>query len=219
MEKQIHPLLTASLLLFIVLCPFSSEWLHRDSKTILRPLPQPPGQSVVKDKSVFESPAYWNALRFLREHRFAFKNKRYITIIDYTKPSTTKRFYLIDMESGAVRKYLVAHGKNSGWVYATHFSNLPESFQSSKGFFKTGNGYSGKLGICLELHGLEKGVNDNALSRGIIIHGAHYASGNTIAVNHGRLGRSLGCPAIPKECVREVIDKIKGGSLLYIYGK
>lgn len=214
-----HPYLISCILAIIVLCPFRPGWLHRDSGNYLRPIPQPAGHTALKDRSIFESPAYWEALRFMREHRFTFKNKKYITIIDYTKPSTAKRLFLIDMESGAVSKYLVAHGKNSGWIYATHFSNLPESFKSSKGFFKTGNGYNGKLGICLELHGLEKGVNDNAYSRGIVIHGAHYAGTAAIALNRGRLGRSLGCPAIPKENAREVIDRIKGGSLLYIYGK
>lgn len=201
----------------VVLLPQPNEWLHRSSRTILRPLG--PIAPTVKDKAILENDAYWIALQFYRAHRFEFKNKRYITIIDYSKPSTAKRLFLINMESGGVEKMMVSHGRNSGWLYATKFSNEPDSFASSKGFFRTGGKYYGKLGACLQLHGLEKGVNNNALSRGIIMHGAHYANPKCIGPNRGRLGRSLGCPAIPKEAAEKVIDRIKNGSLLYVHGK
>lgn len=210
-------LITIFVILAVVLLPQPNEWLHRSSRSILRPLmPVGPG---VRDKAVLQNEAFWIALQFFRSHRLEFKNRRYITIIDYTKPSTAERLFLIDMESGEVQKTTVSHGRNSGWLYATRFSNDPESFLSSRGFFRTGGKYYGKLGACLQLHGLEKGVNDNALSRGIIMHGAHYAGPESIRPNRGRLGRSLGCPAIPMEAVENVIDRIKDGSLLYIHGK
>jgi hypothetical protein len=165
------------------------------------------------------SEAYRSALRYLDLHGAEFSNRRYITIIDYTKPSFKKRLFLIDSESGSVRKYFVSHGKNSGWAYATRFSNSPGSLQSSKGFFKTGDVYFGRLGLTLELHGLEKGVNDNALIRKIVMHGAWYSNPESIVVNHWRLGRSQGCPTLPEEAAPEVIYKIKDGSLLYIHAR
>jgi hypothetical protein len=124
---------------------------------------------------------------------------------------------LIDMETGRIEKFLVSHGRNSGWAYATSFSNRPESFESCRGFFVTGRRYSGKHGIALQLYGLEKGLNDNALKRGIVIHGSNYVSMRSVMLNRGRLGRSLGCPAIPTEAAESVINRIKGGSLVYIY--
>lgn len=200
--------------MFLVLSPWPAEWLHWGSHSILRPLPPAPN---IREKAVLDNQAYWIAMKYLNTHRGEFRNRKYLTIIDYTKPSSSKRLYLINLQSGDVKRFLVSHGKNSGWVYATRFSNAPGSFQSSRGFFKTGCVYNGKLGTCLELYGLQKGINDNALSRGIVMHGAHYAGGKSIVLNRGRLGRSLGCPAVPMEEVHEVIDKIKNGSLLYVH--
>jgi hypothetical protein len=217
MSRLKYWLITTAVIFVVILLPQPNEWLHRSSRTILRPL-VPIGPDV-KDKAVLENEAFWIAVQYYRSHRFEFKNRRYITIIDYSKPSTAKRLFLVNMESGGVEKLMVSHGRNSGWLYATRFSNQPDSFRSSKGFFRTGGKYYGKLGACLQLHGLEKGVNDNAFNRGIIMHGAHYANPNSIGMNRGRLGRSLGCPAIPKEAAENVIDKIKNGSLLYIHGK
>jgi hypothetical protein len=127
------------------------------------------------------------------------------------------------MESGEVQRFPVSHGKNSGWLYATRFSNRPESYESPIGFFRTGRKYYGGHGPSLELNGLQKGINDNTVCRGIVMHGAHYAGLGAVAANRpygpGRLGRSLGCPAIPMEVAENVIDRIKGGSLLYVYAK
>lgn len=176
----------------------------------------PPSSQPAADK-ILAGEAYRIALRYLDLHSAEFSNRRYITIIDYSKPSFKKRLFLIDRESGSVQKYFVSHGKNSGWAYATRFSNSPGSLQSSKGFFKTGSVYYGRLGPTLELHGLEKGVNDNALIRKIVMHGAWYSNPESIVINHWRLGRSQGCPALPKEAAPEVIYKIRDGSLLYIH--
>lgn len=177
------------------------------------PAPQPAAGRILAGE------AYRIALRYLDLHSTEFSNRRYITIIDYTKPSFKKRLFLIDRETGAVQQYFVSHAKNSGWAYATRFSNSPGSLQSSKGFFKTGNVYYGRLGPTLELHGLEKGVNDNALIRKIVMHGAWYSNPESIVINHWRLGWSQGCPALPREAAQEVIYKIKDGSLLYIHAR
>jgi len=161
--------------------------------------------------------AFSNVLRHLQTYWPAIRNTRYLTIIDYSKPSDVKRMYLIDMKTGRVEKFLVSHGRNSGWAYATTFSNRPESLKSCRGFFVTGREYCGKHGTSLELYGLEKGVNDNAFKRGIVIHGANYVNIRSVMLNRGRLGRSLGCPAIPAKAAESVISRIKGGSLIYIH--
>ncbi|MEN6440032.1 MAG: murein L,D-transpeptidase catalytic domain family protein [Syntrophobacter sp.] len=177
----------------------------------------PPVPSQPAADRILASEAYRIALRYLDLHGAEFSNRKYICIIDYTKPSFKRRLFLIDSESGSVEKYFVSHARKSGWAYATRFSNSPGSLQSSKGFFKTGNVYCGKLGPTLELHGLEKGVNDNALVRKIVMHGAWYSNPKSIVINHWRLGWSQGCPALPEEAAQEVIYKIKEGGLLYIH--
>jgi hypothetical protein len=142
-----------------------------------------------------------------------------LTIIDFNLPSTQKRMWVIDTETGDVLFHnLVAHGQNSGSLFAEHFSNIPGSYTSSKGFYKTGGTYHGKHGLSLLLDGLEEGINDRARERAIVIHSANYVSESFIK-QHGRLGRSHGCPALPNELNAEIINAIKGGSCLYIHAK
>ena len=145
-------------------------------------------------------------------------DKDILTVIDFTKPSTEKRLFVIDLK---LKKILfisyVAHGRNSGEKYATSFSNREGSFKSSLGFYKTENTYYGKTGYSLVLDGLERGINDKAKERAIVMHGATYADPSTIR-SCGRLGRSLGCPALPLAVSKKIIDTIKGGTLLYIHG-
>lgn len=144
--------------------------------------------------------------------------KPLLTVIDFTLPSTEKRLWVIDVEKREILLHsVVAHGRNTGELMATNFSNTPESFQSSLGFYKTAETYQGKHGYSLRLDGLEKGFNDQARARAIVIHGADYAR-EEFAKTTGRLGRSLGCPALPPELSAKVIDLIKDGSLLFIYG-
>ncbi len=144
-------------------------------------------------------------------------NKNLLSIIDYSKPSSEKRLFIIDVENRKLLyNTLVAHGKRSGYVNATKFSNRTGSHKSSLGFFKTGNSYYGKRGYSLQLEGLEKGINDNARRRGIVIHGANYVS-ERIANGNGVIGRSWGCPSVSKKISKEIINLLKGGSLLYIY--
>lgn len=139
-----------------------------------------------------------------------------ITIIDFSKPSTEKRFFVIDLKKKELLyKCYVAHGKNSGENYAKYFSNQPRSLQSCLGFFLTAETYFGRNGYSLRLDGLEKGINDNARDREIVIHGAAYVSQEFIN-RYGRLGRSWGCPALPLENLKELLDTISNGSCLFI---
>ena len=140
-----------------------------------------------------------------------------LTIIDYSKPSTKKRLYVLDMNTGNILfNILVAHGRNSGYKYATDFSNDPESYKSSLGFYITQNTYIGANGYSLRLTGCEKGINDNAANRAIVIHGASYVSESFIR-NSGCLGRSYGCPAVPIEVHKKLIDTIKDGTCIFLY--
>lgn len=140
-----------------------------------------------------------------------------VTLIDFSKPSTEERLYVLDMQQKKLlMKSHVAHGRNSGENFATSFSNQSGSHKSSLGFYLTGNTYQGGNGYSLVLDGLEKGINDKAKERTIVIHGADYANPASIAPG-GRLGRSLGCPALPRAVNQKIINAIKDGSLLYIY--
>lgn len=140
-----------------------------------------------------------------------------LTLVDFSLSSNTKRLWVIDMNTNTVLYHsLVAHGRNSGDEFATKFSNKAESFQSSLGFYITGEVYQGKHGKSLRLDGLEKGINDKARARAVVMHGADYVSEHFIKQNK-RLGRSLGCPALPEELTAEIIELIKNQSCLFIY--
>ena len=145
-------------------------------------------------------------------------NSNIISIIDFSKPSSLKRLFVIDIKNYKLLfNTYVAHGMNSGKEFANQFSNMPESNKSSLGFYTTAGTYLGKHGYSLHLLGMEKGINDNAYSRDIVMHGARYVSENTIN-EQGYLGRSLGCPAIPERLHKPIIDKIKDGTCLFIFG-
>jgi len=140
-----------------------------------------------------------------------------LTLIDFSKSANVKRLWVIGLKDKKVLYHsLVAHGRNSGDVYASRFSNLPNSNKSSLGFYATGVMYTGKHGLSLILHGLEKGINDQAEARAIVMHGADYVSDSYIR-RIGRLGRSLGCPALPLDVYQEIIKKLAGGTCLFIY--
>jgi len=145
------------------------------------------------------------------------ERSEYLTICDFSKASTEKRLYIIDIDKQQlVRHTYVAHGKNSGALYATNFSNKPESLQSSLGFYVTASTYIGKHGTSLRLIGVDPGYNDKALARTIVLHGAAYVNEDR-AKQGVFMGRSFGCPAVPEEESAAIIATIKNGTCLFIY--
>lgn len=142
---------------------------------------------------------------------------RILGVIDFSLPSTTRRFWVLDLEHRQVLFHeFVAHGKGSGEKWAKSFSNKPKSLQSSLGLYVTLYTYTGENGYSLKLRGLEDGVNDRAESRAIVIHGAPYVSQAKID-QLGYLGRSWGCPAVSKSVSERLIDTLKDGNLLFAY--
>lgn len=143
--------------------------------------------------------------------------KEILTLIDFSLPSTEKRLWVLDMKNNQVLFHThVSHGRNTGGNMATKFSNQEGSFQSSLGFYVTAETYYGKNGLSLFLDGKEEGFNSNARSRYVVMHGADYANPDFISVA-GRLGRSLGCPAVPSAFAKDIIGTIKGQSVLFVY--
>lgn len=175
------------------------------------------------DENNFEKPnikafkaAYKGYYKLLSEEKI---NKEVLTIIDFTQHSTERRMWVINMKTKEILFHnVVSHGRNSGKEYATNFSNTHESFKSSLGFYKTAETYYGEHGLSLRLDGLESGINDNARSRAIVIHGADYCN-EKVAKQQGYLGRSLGCPALPLELSSKIINTIKEESCLFIYNE
>ncbi len=140
-----------------------------------------------------------------------------LTIADFSKSSSQRRLYVIDMaEQKILFHTLVAHGRKSGLNYATQFSNKPESNKSSLGFYLTMGTYFGGNGYSLKLLGLEKDINDKALQRAIVLHGSDYVN-NSFGASNGFMGRSFGCPAVPRKQAAPIINTIKNGSVLFIY--
>ena len=144
-------------------------------------------------------------------------NSAVLSIVDFSLPSSQKRLFVINMITQELIFYdYVAHGKNSGAAIAKNFSNKINSLKSSLGFFVTKNTYTGKNGLSLTIDGKEKGINDHALSRAIVIHGAPYVNENFAAQKNG-IGRSWGCPAVPENISKSLIETIKDGSCFFIY--
>lgn len=143
--------------------------------------------------------------------------KEILSIVDFEQSSNNKRLWVIDLKNKKVLfNTLVAHGRNSGDEFATSFSNVNSSYKSSLGFYVTGGTYIGKHGNSLKLYGVEKNINDAAYERAIVIHGADYVS-SKFAQTYGRIGRSLGCPAVPIEQADNIIANIANGSCLFLY--
>jgi hypothetical protein len=140
-----------------------------------------------------------------------------LTIVDYTLPSSDKRLWVVDLNQEEILSHTyVTHGRGTGALFAKHFSNENNSHESSVGLFLTGDAYHGHVGYALRLHGLEHGYNDNAESRAIVVHGAVYANPSFIR-KYGRLGRSLGCFALPEANYKRIISLIKNGTLIFSY--
>ena len=152
------------------------------------------------------------------ENNGKLQNPNIITIVDYSQSSKNKRLYVIDLKNKSLLfNTYVAHGRNTGDEFAKDFSNEFGSYKSSLGFYITQNPIIGShTGFSLMINGVEKGINDNAEKRAIIIHSADYATESFIK-KYGRLGRSFGCPVLPPDLNKPIIETIKGGTCLFIY--
>lgn len=155
---------------------------------------------------------------YLNARKRGLDNKELLTIIDYSQPSTEKHLWVIDLRNNRLLfNTWVSHGKNSGNLNATSFSNANGSLKSSVGVFTTDTRpYVGGRGLALRLRGLERGINDNAYSRNIVIHGAPYVNADIIK-SYGQVGRSWGCPAVSLDLIKPIIEKIKENTLVVAY--
>ncbi|GAA0529786.1 murein L,D-transpeptidase catalytic domain family protein [Chitinophaga japonensis] len=227
--KQNRKLLIVSLTLFTLLLAINvSTTGHKAAKVKTV-------KTVTRNNNTHTAAALYDSLQLgslgLSQEAFAYgmqgfqrllakgrlQNDSVIAIVDYSLPSTRKRLFVIDIRNGRVLfNTLVSHGRNSGKVKATSFSNKPNSYKSSLGFYVTDRTYIGGHGLSLRLRGTEKGINDNAMQRAIVIHGADYVDEDLIS-SQGYIGRSLGCPALPVDVHRKVIEAIKNGTCLFLY--
>ncbi len=153
----------------------------------------------------------------LKKSRKLVSSAKLLSICDFSLSSNRKRLWVIDLDEKKVLfNTLVAHGKGTGEEFATNFSNTEDSHQSSLGFYVTEQTYNGDNGYSMRLFGMDRGYNDAALERCIVMHGANYVSENFIK-SEKRLGRSWGCPAVSREMAQPIINKIKNGTCLFIY--
>lgn len=158
----------------------------------------------------------WKGYNHLLENG-TIEKQDILSICDFSQSSKNKRLYILDVENRRVLiNTYVAHGKKSGSEFARYFSNTPRSNKSSLGFYITKNTYYGSYGLSLKIAGVEKGINDKAYYRNIVIHGSDYVGGKFLERNNIN-GRSFGCPAIPRKLSGEVINTIKEGTCLFIY--
>jgi hypothetical protein len=185
----------------------SEEWLAEEMRAINK-------QASNIDQNVLKL----SLIAYIRAHQRGMDSKQLLTIVDYSKPSAERRLWVIDLRHEKVLfNTWVTHGKNSGSVTATSFSNQPGSLKSSIGVFMTIDApYVGSNGYSLRLIGLEHGINDNAYQRDIVVHGAWYAD-PTIAKKYGGLGRSWGCLAVSDKLARPLINTIKDKTLVFVY--
>ncbi|MBL8616226.1 MAG: murein L,D-transpeptidase catalytic domain family protein [Deltaproteobacteria bacterium] len=176
--------------------------------------------SVVAWRAVYGLPDAASAelWAWLDAHPSAVAPGRAVFLIDLSRPSPLPRGWLLDPTTREVLAVMhVAHGKESGWARVEKVSNVEGSHQSSIGAMRGAALYVGKHGRSLRLEGLDPGVNDDALARAIVLHGADYVSWQSVWDNQGRLGRSLGCPAVPLDQVERVITALEEGGVVYTY--
>jgi hypothetical protein len=171
-------------------------------------------QEIGLTKKAFE--AALKGYYYLLDHHWLNKTN-ILSICDMSQSSKNKRLYILDMDQRTVlMNTYVAHGRNSGAEFARSFSNNPSSHKSSLGFYITQGTYVGNNGLSLKIRGMEKGFNDRALGRNIVVHGSQYVGPDFLEMNQF-CGRSYGCPAVPADESEEIIDLIKEGSCLFIY--
>jgi len=206
---------------------FAEEKLVTENtvENIQQPVGQKPQKIIIDVKSVYDSLSIKDKIdysifqkAYLGYVQISNKNPGVLIIIDYSKPSNEERFYVLDLnKKKLVYSTRVAHSKNSGLEIPLQFSDDPNSYQSSLGFFVTLGEYNGAYGYSLRLKGLEENINANAEDRAIVIHGGDIVEDEYIK-KFGFAGRSLGCPVLPHSLTKEIIDFIKHGRVLFIYG-
>jgi hypothetical protein len=165
-----------------------------------------------------EKRVFYAALKgyYILDTKGLLRKKNVLTICDYSQSSSNKRLYVIDVVAGRLLfNTYVSHGKNSGGAYATSFSNMVQSNKSSLGFMLTAETYSGKAGYSMRFDGMEVGVNDKVRARDIVLHGSNFVNARMVS-ERGAVGNSLGCPAVPNEKRKQIIDAIKGGTCFYV---
>lgn len=234
MKRLLLPATATGLLLaLVVFSAFRAEsakaLVKSETVTTTMVAPAPVATTVESASNLLYDSLQLGSLGLSREvMNFAYKGQQLLTeegklsnpdllaICDFSQPSSKKRLYIIDTRNYRVLfNTYVAHGKNSGLQRAERFSNVPESLQSSLGFYVTKGTYFGKHGLSLRLSGLERGFNDNAEARAIVIHGANYIGADRLSAAY--MGRSFGCPAVPQAQSEEVINLLKNGTCLFIY--
>lgn len=243
MYRPLQSLAAVILVLILAICPVFMSGSNNDRK-IATAVPIPfvlydsPANSVVKsaEEKLCDDVTYlFDSLKLgklgLRREALEYglkgfrklmaeeelANDSVISIVDFSQSSRKKRLYVIDLaRTKLLINTYVAHGKRSGKEYARSFSNVPESFKSSLGFYITRNTYQGANGLSLNIDGLEKGINDKAFERRIVVHSSRYVGGGWLKENKVS-GTSLGCPAVPVKVLNKIIETIKGGSCLFIY--
>lgn len=211
MNKQNSKSLAALLIPLVLLIPLSVYCLNHSSNTT--------SLKTNDSNNQLNPTAYKYALKAyqIAIHKGDVSNKKVLTIVDFSKPSYDKRLWVINPKTGKVLMNLyTTQGMKSGLVYATHFSNKPGSHESSLGTFITANSYEGKHGYSLRLKGINPGINNNTLSRDIVVHPANYATPAFVHTYH-RTGRSWGCFAVSPTQSRQLINLTKGGSVLFAY--
>jgi hypothetical protein len=177
---------------------------------------------MLTDNNVGESSLNTSLLELAEQGHSYYSEKSSVdpsrmVIIDFSKPSSEKRLYVVDIVNDRVLlETYVSHGKNSGNLMVKSVSNEVNSNQSSQGFFKIAEKYVGKHGESYRLDGLEHGINDNARKRAIVIHAAWYAN-EEIIEQQGRLGRSFGCPALPTNDYKKFQELVGPNALMFIY--
>jgi hypothetical protein len=235
MKTVFKPVTAASLFFLLTVSPvfISGSENSASIKDAINSTNCIPDKVTVKPQS--EASALYDAMKLKRfglsksAFEYAYKGYHYLlnkkvlntatvlSICDFSQSSRHKRFFVIDVnQKKVIVNTYVAHGRNSGSEYARSFSNSPESHMSSLGFYKTENTYYGDHGLALKIEGLEKGFNDNANERNIVVHGSKYVGSDYLKYNRVS-GRSFGCPALPASQSNKVINTIKNGSCLFIY--
>lgn len=228
-------LILSSFVIAILHLPFAFAKPSSGHKSLLRPVSDSTNKAtensvpVASLKSVYDS--LHLDLKGLSREAFEYakqgmqkligqkklSNNSVVTIADFSLQSNKRRLFVIDLKNYKVLyNTYVSHGQNTGREWATAFSNQNETYKSSPGFYVTMGTYEGKNGFSLKLQGMERGINDRAYERGIVMHGAPYVN-DAVANARGWIGRSHGCPAVPAQLSVPIINTIKGGTCLFIY--